>query len=74
MPFDAAVWLAIVVTWLAVEIYSLRRDTDDVRPFTYWVRRTLSLHRGPFAIGWWLSLGLISWLAWHFLVEGVFLT
>jgi len=71
---DALIWLIIVLTWLGYEWWSLRKDEDDVRPFTYWVRRTLSLHRGPFAIGWWLALSLILWLAWHFLIDGVFAT
>jgi len=73
MPWDLVVWLVIVVAWLVFEIVSLRRDDDSHHPFTYWVRNLFNLKRGPFSLGWWAVGALLLWLAWHFLIEGVFL-
>lgn len=73
MPPDLIVWLVICAAWLGFEAFSLYRQDDEVKPFTYWVREALALRRGPFSLGWWLGAGLIAWVAWHFLVEDVFL-
>jgi hypothetical protein len=64
-------WIPIVLGWFALEFYGLHSSRDRAQPFTYWVRHIFDLRQGWHSIGWWITFGVIAWIAAHFLIASV---
>lgn len=57
-------WIGIILAFLGWEYIGLRREDDQARPFTYWVRQVVKVE--PL---WFLSAGFLAWLPYHFLYK-----
>lgn len=61
-------WLIPLVSFGVFETLALLSKRDKFQPATYWIRKLLMLRNRAQPL-WWLSAGLLGWLAYHFLVD-----
>jgi hypothetical protein len=60
------IWAGVVIAWLAMEIQGLHKKHDRWPTFTDIVKRIRGDRSSPI---WWMMLGFLGWMGWHFFVQ-----